>query len=333
MRLLAIGTLVLMLGWGVNGTASQADEGQLQELPPLPRGISSFGAAALGEHIYVFGGHSGRAHHYHRGNVHGELYRLNWRRAGAWEQLRSDVPGQGLALVAARGSLYRIGGMQPLNAEGEATRLQSLRYFARFDIAASKWERLPDLPEPRSSFDATVLGDHIYVFGGWDLGEEGARWHEHGLCFDLARPEQGWQRVPQPFQRRALTVVAYQEQIYVLGGLTPDKQVSLDVDIYDPQQKRWTKGPSLPGPRSNGFGCASGVADGKLYVSLSDGHLYELRGERWQAVGQIKPARAMHRLVALDGGSLCFIGGSPRQEGKQDTGEMLRLVQAWRVPR
>ncbi|MCS7014735.1 MAG: hypothetical protein NZM42_01285 [Gemmatales bacterium] len=330
MRPIVITATLIMLGLVVNSGYTLPQEANSAGIPPLPLGLSSFGAAVLGEYIYVFGGHSGRAHHYYRGNVHGQLYRLNWRQPKEWQPLQADTPGQGLALVAARGSLYRIGGMQPLNAENEPTRLQSLRTFARYDVAANKWERLPDLPEPRSSLDAAVLGDRIFVFGGWYLHDGEQTWHEHGLVFDLAHPEQGWQRLPQPFRRRALAVVAYEEQIYVLGGLSDDGQVSLEVNVFDPKHHRWGKGPSLPDGRGNGFGCAACVAGGRLYISPADGRIYQFRDERWHSVGQVIPARAMHRMVAQPDGLLCLLGGSPRQDANKPTAEMLRLVQIWR---
>ena len=40
------------------------------------------------------------------------------------------------------------------------------RRFARFDPESNSWEDLPPLPEGRSSLDAAVVGDTLYVVGG-----------------------------------------------------------------------------------------------------------------------------------------------------------------------
>ncbi|GBD36832.1 N-acetylneuraminate epimerase [bacterium HR36] len=306
---------------------------RIEELPKLPIGLASFGAAALGDHIYVFGGHSGRAHQYHEGNVHGALYRLNWRRPQQWERLGDAEPGQGLAFLAARDKLYRIGGMRALNRQEEEANLVSLSTFTAYDVRNEKWEPLPQLPESRSSCDAALVGSRIYVFGGWKLGPGGRTWYDYGLVFDLEKPQQGWQRLPQPFRRRALAVVAWKEQIYVLGGLRADGKLSLEVDIFDPLGNSWRKGPELPGPVQNGFSPAVCVHNGALYLSPGDGKLYRYQNNRWQLVGSVPPFRVSHRLISLPDGRLCVLGGSPRAPKRNAAEDMLSLVQAIRLTR
>ena len=41
---------------------------------------------------------------------------------------------------------------------------------ARFDPKTKQLESLTQLPEPRSSHDAVVIGDKLYVAGGWQPG-------------------------------------------------------------------------------------------------------------------------------------------------------------------
>ena len=50
--------------------------------------------------------------------------------------------------------------------------------FVAFDPKGGEWQPLPDLPEPRSSHDAVVIGDRLFVAGGWQLGPEEAVWHK-----------------------------------------------------------------------------------------------------------------------------------------------------------
>src|SRR5262245_37838922 len=87
--------------------------------PDLPAAVSSFGAAVVGDHIYVYGGHSGRAHNYSTETTRGELCRINLTKPDKWESLAGGPKLQGLALVAHEGKLYRIGGMQPQNSKSE----------------------------------------------------------------------------------------------------------------------------------------------------------------------------------------------------------------------
>lgn len=44
------------------------------DLAPLPKPVTSFGAAATASHLYLFGGHHGTAHKYHRATTLGTLW-------------------------------------------------------------------------------------------------------------------------------------------------------------------------------------------------------------------------------------------------------------------
>src|SRR5690242_12640385 len=80
-------------------------------LPDLPAPLSAFGAAVAGDHVYVYGGHSGKAHSYSTETTLGEFRRLDLKNPTKWEDLPGGPKLQGLALVAHDGKLYRVGGM------------------------------------------------------------------------------------------------------------------------------------------------------------------------------------------------------------------------------
>lgn len=136
------------------------------EYPPLPETVTSFGAALIEDMLYVYGGHTGRAHQYYQEGQAKTLWRLNLAQPEAWKALGEGPGLQGLALVADGGKLYRIGGFTARNQQGEPSDLWSQADVASYDPAAERWDELPALPEPRSSFDAAVLDGKIYVIGG-----------------------------------------------------------------------------------------------------------------------------------------------------------------------
>ena len=104
------------------------------DYPPLPEAFSSFGAAVSGDHVYVYGGHTGKTHTYSTDAVTGKFRRLNLADARkGWEELPAGPAIQGLALVAHGGKVYRIGGMQPRNAPGEPADSVSVPTCAVFD--------------------------------------------------------------------------------------------------------------------------------------------------------------------------------------------------------
>src|SRR5690606_18945440 len=77
----------------------------------LPAPVTSFGAAASGEHLYVLGGYRGESHHYTAAGQSASLARLHVP-SGTWEELAGLERGlQSAALVAHDGTLVRVGGL------------------------------------------------------------------------------------------------------------------------------------------------------------------------------------------------------------------------------
>jgi hypothetical protein len=178
-----------------------------------------------------------------------------------WEELPSATPAQSPALVVHAGTLVRIAGMRAVNAPDAKADLRSLDEVARFDPVQKLWLPLPALPEARSSHDAIVVGHTLHVVGGWKLdGEsEKAKWHNTRLTLDLSNPNADWISHPQPFQRRALAVVATATHLYALGGMDDSDSTSDAVDVLDLATGQWTKGPAIPGGgRMRGFGAPAG---------------------------------------------------------------------------
>lgn len=284
-------------------------------VPPLPVAVSSFGAATADGHVYVYGGHSGRTHVYSTKTTVGTFRRLNLADpAKGWKELPGGPHCQGVALVAYKGTLIRVGGMQPRNQPGTESDNHSLASVASFDPKVGKWEDLPDLPAGRSSHDAVVVGDTLVVVGGWKMNGTGKKseWHDTTLLLDLSKPGAKWESVPQPFQRRALTAAALDGKVHVLCGLTAGAGTSHEVNIFDPTTRKWTTGPKVPGDRMNGFTPAAAVLDGKLYLSPADGTIYRLDGEKWMPVSKLTTARFVHRVVPIGGVKLLAIGGASK---------------------
>ena len=276
----------------------------------LPQKISSFGACVSDGWVYVYGGHTGKMHTYSTRDVTGRFFRARLQ-GGSWQELPAGPPVQGLALVAHKGYIYRIGGMQPRNAPGEKADNYSLTSVARFDTAAGRWQELTPLPEGRSSHEAVVVDDQLLVIGGWNMqGNKPPVWHRTALALDLNDSKSTWRSFEQPFARRALGAAVLDGKVYVLGGLTDKGEAVGRVDIYDPKTKSWHQGIDLPTAGRHGFSPAACTQSNALYFSGGDGLLHRLEAGKWLVVGKQAVKRLVHRLVPGNDGQIIVLGGN-----------------------
>ncbi len=283
---------------------------------PLEEALTSFGAAVLGDYLYVFSGHDGDAHGFGRDNLSDHFRRIKYDDPTAeWEELARHEPAQSTALVSDGEFLYRIGGLSFLNTGNEETNFNSTTYFARYNPKTDEWTELAPLPEPRSSLDAAVIGRSIYVAAGWNLqgaSSSDVPWHEDVLKFDLDHPESGWQSFEGPgYKTRAASVAAHDGKLYLLGGIQ-QRGITRKVSIYNPQTSEWSEGPELKADSSTaGFATSSFATGGKLYYTGGSGVVYRLAddGSNWEIADRLLFPRMFLRLLPLGENRLIALGG------------------------
>lgn len=299
------------------------------DYPPIPEPVTSFGAAVAGDALYLYGGHKGRAHQYYSEAQANTLWRLDLQNPKSWESLGEGPRLQGLAMVSAGGKLYRIGGFTAMNSEEEDQDLRSQADVSCYDPASKTWEEIPPLPEPRSSFDAAVLGDRIYVFGGWNMqGDADSKWLKTAHVLDLSKELLAWESLPEPpFLRRAISVAAHNQRLYVIGGMKQKGGPSTRVDVFDTQTNQWTVGPSLNGEGMDGFGSSSFAVGDKLYVTTYSGTLQRLSsdGKSWERIEELERDRFFHRLLPLTDNRLLAVGGASMSSGKFEELDVIQI--------
>jgi len=297
--------------------------------PDLKQGTTSFGAAVVGDDLYVYGGNYGGGHQYSEEEQSGDFIKLNLKDGKDWEALPGGPKLTGLAMAAHGGKLYRVGGFTVKDLEEGRSQLNSQNSFARFDPAKGTWEDLAPLPEARSSHNVAVLGDHLYVIGGWTLGgsERNGNWLKTAYSIDLSAEKPEWKALPEaPFERRALAVAAHQGKIYVIGGMQNRGGTTPRVDIYDPETKTWSEGPAVQGSGMDGFGTAAFSVDGKLIATTMSGSIQALSadGSQWEYQGRLKSPRFFHEAPAWNHG-LVIVGGTSMTDGKAESLEFLPI--------
>ncbi|QEG24300.1 Kelch repeat-containing protein [Mariniblastus fucicola] len=297
----------------------------------FPRGMTSFGATVVDNNVYVIGGKSGRAHSYAKSYQNRDVFCLSLSgNDKQWKSVGENLGLQGLAIVGHKGKVYRIGGLEARNAEGEDHDLKSISEVLEFDPATQSWNEMPSLPEGRSSFDACVADGKIYVVGGWTMnGEEETVWAEDMLVFDLSKPDGEWSRIEAPFRARALAVREFDGKLIVIGGIEEGAGTTNAVHFYDLTSGQWSEGPEVPtdgGIKS--FGCSAVAVDGNFLISIYDGQVLRLSDDAtaWQRVHQLDEGRFFHQMLPVGDSQFALVGGSHMEDGSRMEVEVFEVV-------
>jgi len=201
-----------------------------------------------------------------------------------------------LAAFADRGSIYFVGG-EPVGG-GD----QSAAGF-RYDIAAERWEAVPEL-SPTFGSQAAALNGRVYIGRGDGALEE----------YDPRQRAVRRIGAADLTERDHAQVVAFQGEIWIVGGRSPDTRTTA---IYDPVSERWRPGPSFLHARG-GFAAAvvgdqivmtGGEQINGLQVNvIGVTHVYPAGSDRWsngpplpQAVHGVPGASLDGRFYVISG--------------------------------
>jgi N-acetylneuraminic acid mutarotase len=110
----------------------------------------------------------------------------------------------------------------------------------------SFWINGAPMPIPRTEIAAALVGDNIYIIGGFD---------KSGRVTDIVEvynlKNNSWAKVtpiPQPLHHTS--AASYNDKIYVVGGYTEDPWAPTNkLFIYDPIQNKWQEGKPMPTAR------------------------------------------------------------------------------------
>ncbi|MEM6705802.1 MAG: kelch repeat-containing protein [Acidobacteriota bacterium] len=325
LRLFLTSAIALLLTAGTAGARTNTNTADSDWEPhrarlhqPLLEAITSFGAAVLDEHLYVFSGHDAEAHGFGADALVDHFRRIRLTDPAAeWEELAMTSPAQSTALVTDGRYLYRVGGLSFLNSgTNEETDFDSTRHFERYDPTTNEWTALEPMPKPRSSIDAAYLDGSIYVAGGWALQGESANdaeWYEDIWRFELAEPDKGWQSLEGPgYLTRAASVAAHDGKLYLIGGIQ-QRGITRKVSVFDPATTAWAEGPELPSDsRMAGFSTSSFATGGRLYATGNSGMVYRLSdaGDVWESTERLFFPRMFARLLPMSDDRLIVVGGT-----------------------
>ena len=219
---------------------------------------------------------------------------------GAWVPTAA-IPDarQEVAVVALEGRVYVIGGLATGGAASSRVDV--------FDTRSNQWQRVPSLPINSHHPMAAVIGNRIYIAGGYtDPG-----FTAHARTYEFDPDTSVWTRkADMPSARGAGAAAAYEGKLYVFGGERDGITVN-DAASYDPITDSWTSLAPLPTPR-NHIGAA--LVRGGIFVvggrpfNLSTNEMFDPTTGTWTTKAPMPTGRSGHAVTAV-GRYLYAVGG------------------------
>jgi N-acetylneuraminic acid mutarotase len=190
-------------------------------------------------------------------------------------------------------------------------------------FSRGRWQRLPNLPEPRAAAGAAIVGRTLYVVGG--VGRGGLA--QDALAFDRVRRR--WSRIPGPKPREHLGVTSLGGRVYAAAG----REAGTNFDafqVYAPDRRRWASLPAVPETR----GGTDTASVGSVIVSAGSEspagtsaavYGYDVATGRWRRLPDLPTPRHGLGVVALDGKVYVVAGGPTPGLSVSGANEFLQL--------
>ena len=200
--------------------------------------------------------------------------------------------------------------------------------YGSTEIPESKttfWSRGKEMPTPRTEVLAEAVNEKIYVLGGVDFSKGGAGQLDLVEVYDTKNDEWTRDAEPLPVPIDHSVAVEYDGKIYVVGGFLHNKIPTDKLFIYDPSNKVWTGGASLPSPRG---ALAAEFVNGTLYAfggldssqtPVNTNWAYNPENDTWTERAPMPTAR-QHMASATIDGKIYALGGRTLGNGVNPPG-------------
>lgn len=184
-----------------------------------------------------------------------------------------------------------------------------------YDPAADRWEPGPPLPGALHHAGLAVVGDRVYVAGGYT--NEGGRWVAQARVTSLGPGERAWRDEPPLGEARGgLALAATGPHLVAIGGTTATA-VTRTTEVLTPARPGgWRPGPDLSEERDH---LAAASAGGRVYavagrVGGLDTNLATVESWDPSASGGWRPEPRLNDTrggtsAAQAGGRVCVAGG------------------------
>ena len=289
-------------------------------LPDMPEGKWEPGVINIDNKLFVFGG-------YKEGVISSKRSEYFDPVEGAWTQIQ-ELPSAitHMNMVLDGRTVWFAGGFK------DGYKGHAIAEVWSYDIDLDRYSAAPLLPEPRAGGGLALIDRELHYFGGLKVDRDTDS-PDHWVL-DLNAWETGsaeWEEsTPMPTPRNQFSTIVFQGSIYAIGGQFNHDSQQLDqprVDVFDPKNKSWSRGPDLPKGHSHAEG-ATFIHDNKIW--MVGGHTTPANGLKsqdrdiltlapggiWQKVGEL-PIPLSSPAASIINGTLYVAGGASRGSNVQ----------------
>jgi N-acetylneuraminic acid mutarotase len=177
--------------------------------------------------------------------------------------------------------------------------------FVEVQAQNGVWTRRSDMPTGRAAHETVVVGNKIYVLGGFNANLVEFDANE---VYDPSADT--WEtKAPLPAPRALLAAAVVNDTIYAFGGGYPDP--TNEVYAYDPVSDTWTRKSDMPRARTR---ASAGVIDGIVYIvggnrTERNCEAYDPATDTWTRKKDIPGGTSGSISLAPYGGLLYAFGG------------------------
>ncbi|MED2944745.1 kelch repeat-containing protein [Bacillus swezeyi] len=191
------------------------------------------------------------------------------------------------------------------------------------------WVSQADLPEPRSHAATAVVGDKIYVIGGYGKS------YATNTTFVYDSKKNEWsKKADMPIKLAGSAVAVVKDKIYVMGGntlRTSHVENSSKLLIYDTKTDKWEEGAGVP--KKSFLGTAVAI-DNTIYLmtqqetATSNHFAYNTVTNKWETKANGQP-NSKAAASAVVNGKIYYIGGGSANYGNNTIYEYDPVKNSW----
>ncbi|MCK5148884.1 hypothetical protein KAR48_19170 [bacterium] len=122
-------------------------------------------------------------------------------------------------------------------------RFKASKSFYQFEPSANSWTKLANIPKPTTNLALAAVKGKIYAIGG----------DKFLNVNHVYTPEtDSWEALaPMPTARQHIDCGRYGENIYIIGGLTSWKKISMKNEVFNTETNSWAEMAAIPSLKNN----------------------------------------------------------------------------------